>query len=337
MANKIGFGSLRKGFTIEEAAIATVGSYILTISELEQKINDLKNAPPTFSITLPLDAEEVDELFEHEQLLVSILEVIAAFKSDIVIIDGVYTGTILKFLRLETYYDFQEEHIDYQTTLITRESLVTWCQQNKIPTTTFDSPIDQHLNLNAATTPPSNENWMQLSSYINTINTAREAYQAKGLYIQKDVLGKVKNSLTKILESAPEETKASIEKLNELQLELADKNEIISEQRKQIAKLQQKAPDPDNEMLSCLDKSNQCYSPKLAAAIKSWLAISNSPPTKTRTAKQRLTEWLSDNWKELELSKEDKKSNQPIRNQSAIDEVAKISNWDIKGGVPKSN
>jgi len=73
-----------------------------------------------------------------------------------------------------------------------------------------------------------------------------------------------------------------------------------------------------------LDRSHPRHAPKLAAAIEAWQAIEDEPNPRKRPPKERLSNWLRKNaTKYGGLSK------------NAIEEIAVVANWDIKGGAPK--
>ncbi len=81
-----------------------------------------------------------------------------------------------------------------------------------------------------------------------------------------------------------------------------------------------------------LDKSQPCFSAKLAAAVLVWEAVSRDPNlTKGVAVKRALVKWLENNAQRLGLV--DAKG---TRNQSAIAEIAAIANWNTKGGAPKT-
>lgn len=80
-----------------------------------------------------------------------------------------------------------------------------------------------------------------------------------------------------------------------------------------------------------LDPVNDHYSPKLAAAIGVWEAISTDPSLmRGTTAKQAMMKWLRRNADKYGLTKDDGSPN-----EQGIEEVAKIANWDSKGGAPR--
>jgi hypothetical protein len=87
----------------------------------------------------------------------------------------------------------------------------------------------------------------------------------------------------------------------------------------------------DEEGPDYLSSSHDHFSPKLAAAIKAWLAITSDPRLRRgKTVKQAIV-WLRQHANEFGLTKEDGNPN-----EQGIEEVAKIANWDTKGGAPKT-
>jgi hypothetical protein len=81
-----------------------------------------------------------------------------------------------------------------------------------------------------------------------------------------------------------------------------------------------------------LSQSHDNYSSKLAAAIEAWKAVSIDAELKRgKTVKQALIVWLRQHANEFGLTKDDGKPN-----EQGIEEIAKIANWDIKGGAPKT-
>jgi len=77
-----------------------------------------------------------------------------------------------------------------------------------------------------------------------------------------------------------------------------------------------------------LDPRNPRYAPRLAAAVYAWQAVTD--PT-GKTPKQALTKWLRENAAKYDLADEDGKLN-----ETGIDEVAKVANWQSNGGAPKT-
>ena len=87
-----------------------------------------------------------------------------------------------------------------------------------------------------------------------------------------------------------------------------------------------------NDTPDYLEKNHKNYSPKLAAAIYSWQAVSADPSlTHGKTVKQALLKWLRKNADRFGLTKDDGNPN-----EQGIEEIAKIANWDQKGGAPKT-
>jgi len=84
----------------------------------------------------------------------------------------------------------------------------------------------------------------------------------------------------------------------------------------------------DRSYLGYLNPENPRYAPKLAAAIRAWQAVEDP---KGKHPAQAIREWLTRNAKELGLLKDDGKPN-----KSAIEDIAKIANWQPKGGAPKT-
>nr|VFJ55972.1 MAG: hypothetical protein BECKFW1821B_GA0114236_102512 [Candidatus Kentron sp. FW] len=77
-----------------------------------------------------------------------------------------------------------------------------------------------------------------------------------------------------------------------------------------------------------LDPNNPRYAPKLAAAVRAWQAVTNPG---RRSPKKALEEWLREHAMEYDLIHPDGK---PI--ELAIDDCAKIANWQLGGGAPKT-
>jgi hypothetical protein len=81
-----------------------------------------------------------------------------------------------------------------------------------------------------------------------------------------------------------------------------------------------------------LSHSHPSYSPKLAAAIVAWEAVATNPELRRgKSVKQALAVWLRQHANEFGLTREDGNPN-----EQGIEDVAKIANWDTKGGAPKT-
>ncbi|MFZ4126140.1 MAG: hypothetical protein ACOYJ2_08770 [Rickettsiales bacterium] len=91
-------------------------------------------------------------------------------------------------------------------------------------------------------------------------------------------------------------------------------------------------PKHDNKRPNYLDTQHPNYSPKLAAAIEAWVAITEAPEkTKGKTVKKSLEIWLRANAGRFGLIKDDGNPN-----TSGIEEITKVANWGTKGGAPKT-
>ena len=81
-----------------------------------------------------------------------------------------------------------------------------------------------------------------------------------------------------------------------------------------------------------LDPANTSYAAKLAAAIAVWRAITSDPEsTAGSSVKKAMQKWLRKHAGQFGLTKEDGNPN-----EQGIEEIAKIANWDTKGGAPKT-
>ncbi len=78
-----------------------------------------------------------------------------------------------------------------------------------------------------------------------------------------------------------------------------------------------------------LDPEFERYPPKLAAAVKAWLAAGDAPTS--QTPKQQIIKWLRENAVHFGLTDDDGK---PM--DTAIENIATIANWAPKGGAPKT-
>lgn len=75
--------------------------------------------------------------------------------------------------------------------------------------------------------------------------------------------------------------------------------------------------------LPYLDVAHPQYAPKLAVAIMAWEAVTNNRYLlRNKTPKKAIGSWLETNAEKYGLTKQ------------AIEEIAKIANWNTKGGAP---
>lgn len=79
---------------------------------------------------------------------------------------------------------------------------------------------------------------------------------------------------------------------------------------------------------SYLDRHDTRYAPKLAAAVRAWQAVTDP---NGKSPKQALVKWLREHAAEFGLSDEDGKPN-----ETGIEEVAKVANWQPGGGAAKT-
>jgi hypothetical protein len=86
----------------------------------------------------------------------------------------------------------------------------------------------------------------------------------------------------------------------------------------------------DNGIPGYLDSTHPRYSPKLAAAVKVWLAMEDESLVRGKPVMEAIQEWLTSGHKELGLTWEGK------INRTGIEEVAKVANWKPKGGATKT-
>ncbi|MFZ1445496.1 MAG: hypothetical protein WAS49_08480 [Candidatus Dechloromonas phosphoritropha] len=77
-----------------------------------------------------------------------------------------------------------------------------------------------------------------------------------------------------------------------------------------------------------LDPKNPRYAPKLAAAVRAWLAVTN---LNGKTPKQALAKWLREHAAEFGMTDDEGKPN-----ETGIEEAAKVANWQPGGGAPKT-
>ena len=89
-----------------------------------------------------------------------------------------------------------------------------------------------------------------------------------------------------------------------------------------------------------LDPRNPRYSPRMAAAVRAWLAMEDENLRRGKSAKSGMDQWLISNYKTFGLvHKRDNEKNSykaGDMNKSAITEAAKIANWEDDGGAPKT-
>jgi hypothetical protein len=88
---------------------------------------------------------------------------------------------------------------------------------------------------------------------------------------------------------------------------------------------------PDTGLPSFLDSRHPNFSAKLATAIAAWQAVTDNPQlVRAKSVKAALMRWLRDSAQKLRLTNKDGSVN-----EQAIEDIAKVANWDPKGGAPK--
>ena len=87
------------------------------------------------------------------------------------------------------------------------------------------------------------------------------------------------------------------------------------------------SPEPVSNPPDYLDPQNPRYTPKLAAAVQAWQAVTDPG---NRHPKQALAKWLRERAAKYGMTDEEGKLNEP-----EIDEIARIANWQPGEVVPK--
>ncbi|WP_129562593.1 hypothetical protein [Paraburkholderia dokdonensis] len=77
-----------------------------------------------------------------------------------------------------------------------------------------------------------------------------------------------------------------------------------------------------------LDPKHPRYAPRLAAAVNAWLAVTQASG---KSVKDSIKKWLREHAGQYGLNNEDGKPN-----ETGIEEVAKVVNWQPSGGAPKT-
>lgn len=89
-----------------------------------------------------------------------------------------------------------------------------------------------------------------------------------------------------------------------------------------------------------LDPNHPRYAPKLAAAVKVWLAMEDENLLRGKGTVAAMERWLESRYRELGLvhDRDNPKNGTSAgdMNRSAISEAAKVANWQAGGGAPKT-
>ena len=372
MDNRICFGALRKGFTVEEASKLILNLSDKDYSIIFKKFTDTIDAIPESLIT-PDSDEAFDGLIDQLALIEKLRGDVTEFKESIASINEVKVA-----LEQELYAKSTSSHptsleffsraydelnkLDFNHTLITKESLHLWCIENGIKTHAFSSPKapSEHSIQDDNSLI---EVRIDLEAVIDELTAKMELHQSNASLPVSDALKTVIISLNNVVNTGSNAAKKILEQASTataLGDELRNNQQIVLEQRAKIQELEnslllaQSASKAENnhfrnninktelssahpknavfeKPLPYLDQANSAYAFKLSAAIKAWLAISENPPLKTITIKQAIEKWLIENEKELGLIKANGKPN-----RTAIEDISTISNFNPLGGSPKS-
>lgn len=93
-----------------------------------------------------------------------------------------------------------------------------------------------------------------------------------------------------------------------------------------------KISEPNASVPGYLNPDHPRYAPKLAAAVRAWKAYGDgSTKVDGKSPKQVLVEWLEQNAAQFALADQQGKLN-----NEGIQDVAKVANWQTKGGAPKT-
>lgn len=77
-----------------------------------------------------------------------------------------------------------------------------------------------------------------------------------------------------------------------------------------------------------LNPEHPRYAPKLAAAVRAWMAVDDP---QGKSPKSALSKWLRENARDYGLSDDEGKPN-----EQGIEECAKVANWQPGGGAPRT-
>jgi hypothetical protein len=80
-----------------------------------------------------------------------------------------------------------------------------------------------------------------------------------------------------------------------------------------------------------LDRTHPRFAPKLAAAVQAWMAVQEIAEASGKSPKQTLVKWLRENAAAVGLTDEE-----GVVNETGVEEVAKVANWQLTGGAPKT-
>jgi len=89
-----------------------------------------------------------------------------------------------------------------------------------------------------------------------------------------------------------------------------------------------------------LDPKHPRYAPKLAAAVQAWQAMEDENLRLGKSAKTAMEQWLESNYKRLGLTHKRSSDTHGYKtgdiNKTAVQDAAKIANWENDGGSPST-
>ncbi|WP_321902847.1 hypothetical protein [Paraburkholderia tropica] len=84
----------------------------------------------------------------------------------------------------------------------------------------------------------------------------------------------------------------------------------------------------ESDASNYLNAKHPRYARRLAAAVNAWLAVTQASD---KSVKDAIKKWLREHAAEYELTNDDGNPN-----ETGIEEVAKVANWQPTGGAPKT-
>jgi hypothetical protein len=177
MATNIKFGSLRKAFTVEEAALLISGSAHKTIEELRARIALIDTFDIDKWTNCLLTEPHNDQHLESSEEICSALQL--EIESSIVwsargsedIVDE--SKTVIRHEALQFHHDeyFNTSEINFSSSLFTRESIGLWCKGIGIDTDIFKPLHEYNVSQNNKLTVEQTENRQQEIDRLLTENT----------------------------------------------------------------------------------------------------------------------------------------------------------------------
>lgn len=261
----IKFGSLRKYFTIEEAALLISGSPYGTIERLRAKVTLIELSEITDSgKRYDYSSNEVN----LNQCLESFAEISHALELEIEssirwnargiedVLDK--SKTVIRYGGISFYDDgdFNPTGVDFSTSNFTRESLELWCHNIGIETSAF-SKITSHLKQ-----PHNDDNGLlevriDIEALKIELATKAELHQSNGSLGVSEALIAVTTSLENIVNKGSDlalETSNKAKATKLLEKELQNRDQIILDQEDIIEQLKEKPSHPHNKSINAIEE-----------------------------------------------------------------------------------